>query len=242
MAAKSPGEQNPLLQIAAKPANPGDTAGKSSARDQSAAAATSGISRRDVLRTLAIGAAGGSVLQVIPAEAAEYIHELVRAEKSATDKSGSAPAKYSPKYFSPHQYATLIFLCDAIIPADEHSGGAVEGGAPEFIDLLTSENDKFQVRLGGGLMWLDGYCGDRYGTAFLDSTRAQKSEVLDLIAFRKNARKDATLSQGVAFFSLLRNMTCDAFYTSKIGIADLQYIGNTTLREFPGCPPPRETA
>ena len=44
------------------------------------------------------------------------------------------------------------------------------------------------------------------------------------------------------FFAFLRNLTCDAFYTSKIGIADLQYIGNTALREFPGCPPlPSET-
>jgi hypothetical protein len=207
--------------------------------------ANSGISRRDILRTLAIGAAAGGVLQVIPAEAAEYIHELVRAEKiGAAEESGSvnAPAKYVPKYFTGHQYATLIFLCDAIIPPDEHSGGAVEGGAPEFIDLLTSENEKFQVRLGGGLLWLDGYCSDRYGTTFLECTPAQKSEVLDSIAFRKNATRDATLSQGVAFFALLRDMTCDAFYTSKIGIADLQYIGNTTLREFPGCPPPRETA
>ena len=48
---------------------------------------------------------------------------------------------------------------------------------------------------------------------------------------------DASLSQGVAFFAFLRKMTCDGFYTSKIGIADLQYVGNTSLREFPGCPP-----
>jgi len=192
---------------------------------------STGISRRDILKTLAIGAAGGSVLQVIPAEAAEYIHHLVRTEKGTT-----AAAKYTPKYFPAHQYATLIFLCDAIIPKDDHSSGAVEGGAPEFIDLLTSENEKFQLRLGGGLFWLDGVSGDRYGKTFLECTPQQKTEILDLIAYRKNAIKDPTLSQGVAFFALLRNMTCDAFYTSKIGIADLQYIGNTSLREFPGCP------
>jgi gluconate 2-dehydrogenase gamma chain len=192
-----------------------------------------GISRRDILRSLAIGVVGGSVLQVIPAEAAEYIHELVRAEKNS---AGAAVTKYAPKYFSAHQYATLIFLCDAIIPKDEKSGGAVEGGAPEFIDLLTSENEKFQLRLGGGLYWLDGLCTDRYGTTFLECTPQQKTEVMDLIAFRENAHKDESLVSGVAFFSLLRNMTCDAFYTSKIGIADLQYIGNTSLREFPGCP------
>ena len=192
---------------------------------------SAGISRRDILKNLALGAAGGSVLQVIPAEAAEYIHQLVR-----TEKGTAAAAKYVPKYFSAQQYATLTFLCDAIIPRDEHSGGAVEGGAPEFIDLLTSENEKFQLRLGGGLFWLDGFCNDRYGSAFLDSPPQQKREVLDLIAYRASAVKDPALSQGVAFFALLRNMTCDAFYTSKIGIADLQYIGNTSLREFPGCP------
>jgi gluconate 2-dehydrogenase gamma chain len=194
------------------------------------------ITRRDILRTLAFGAAAGSVLQVIPAEAAEYIHQMVHKEKAA------APAGvYTPKYFSTAQYAVLLFLCDAIIPKDEKSGGAVEAGAPEFIDLLTSENPEYQLKLGGGLFWLDAACADRYGNVFMEGTAEQKKEILDLIAFRKNAQKDPGLSQGVAFFAFLRDLTCDGFYTSKIGIADLQYIGNTALREFPGCPPPPES-
>jgi gluconate 2-dehydrogenase gamma chain len=191
---------------------------------------TRGITRRDILKTLAAGAAG-SVLRVIPAEAAEYAHSLVQKEKAA-----SAGGKYVPKYFSAHQYDTLKSLCDTIIPKDEHSGGAVEAGAPEFIDLLTSENPEFQVRLGGGFMWLDNFCVDRYEKVYLECTPEQRKEVLDLIAYRKNAVQDVSLSQGVAFFAFLRNMTCDGFYTSKIGIADLQYIGNTSLHEFPGCP------
>jgi gluconate 2-dehydrogenase gamma chain len=194
--------------------------------------ATQGITRRDILKTLAVGAVGSSVLQVIPAEAAAYIHQMVRKEKA------DAPAgKYTPKYFSSPQYAVLLALCDAILPKDEKSGGAVDAGAPEFIDLLTSENPEFQLKLGGGLFWLDSFCGDRYGSIFLDCSPEQQKEVLDLIAFRKNAKQDATLSQGVAFFAFLRRLTCDGFYTSKIGIADLQYLGNTSLREFPGCPP-----
>jgi len=191
-----------------------------------------GVSRRDILKTLAMGAVGGSVLQVIPAQAAEFAHQMVRKEKAA-----SATGKYTPKYSSVHQYDTLSALCDAIIPKDEKSGGAVEAGAPEFIDLLTSESPEYQLKLGGGLFWLDNFCIDKYEEVFLDCTPEQRKEVLDLIAFRKNAKQDPTLSQGVAFFAFLRNMTCDAFYTSKIGIADLQYIGNTSLREFPGCPP-----
>jgi len=197
--------------------------------------ANESISRRDILRTLTVGIVSGSVLQIIPAEAATYIHQMVRKEKAA-----SPAGNYTPKYFSAPQYATLVALCDMIIPQDEKSGGALEAGAPEFIDLLTSENPEYQLKLGGGLFWLDGFCTDRFGKAFLDCAPEQKKEVLDLIAFRKNAKKDPLLSQGVAFFAFLRNLTCDGYYTSKIGIADLGYIGNTSLREFPGCPPPPE--
>src|SRR6266704_2899719 len=146
------------------------------------------ISRRDILRTLAVSAAG-SVLQVIPAEAAEYVHQMVHKEKAAAP-SGA----YTPKYFSASQYAMLTFLCDTIIPKDKKSGGAVEAGAPEFIDLLTSENPEYQLRLGGGLFWLDAACTDRYANVFIQCTAEQKKEIMDLIAFRKNAKQDASLS------------------------------------------------
>jgi hypothetical protein len=193
--------------------------------------ATQGISRRDVLRTLALGVTGGGMLRMIPLEAAELAHQMVHKEKAA------APAgKYTAKYFTARQYETILSLCDAIIPKEETSGGALEAGAPEFIDLLTSENEDYQLALGGGLMWLDTRSIDQYGKVFMECTPEQRKELLDLIAYRKNAKKDPGLSQGVAFFAFLRKMTCDGYYTSKIGIADLQYVGNVTRSEWPGCP------
>jgi len=194
--------------------------------------AKGGVSRRDVLRSLAVGATAGSVLTMIPAQAAEYAHSLVQKEKAA-----SAAGKYMPKFFPPHQYEALVSLCDTIIPKDEKSGGAVEAGAPEFIDLITSENLEFQTQLGGGLMWLDNHCTDEFGKVYMECTPEQRKTTLDLIAYRKNGKARPELNQGIAFFAVLRNMTCDGFYTSKIGIADLQYIGNTSRTEFPGCPP-----
>jgi gluconate 2-dehydrogenase gamma chain len=197
---------------------------------------TNPVSRRDVLRTLAMGAVGGSVLQLIPLQAAEQLHHMVKQEKT------HAPAgKYRPKFFPAHQYATLAALCDAILPADDHSGGAVQAGAPEFIDLLTSENKDYQLALGGGLMWLDGFCGDRYGHPYLSCSAPQQKETLDLIAYRKNTLTDAGLSQGAEFFAFLRRLTTDAFYSSEIGMKDLEYMGNTFVKEFPGCPPLPET-
>jgi gluconate 2-dehydrogenase gamma chain len=189
------------------------------------------VSRRDILKTLTMGAAVDSVLRVIPLQAAEYAHHMIETEKAENK------GPYVPKYFPPNQYKTLQSLCESIFPADADCGGALDAGAPEFIDLLTSENPHYQLTLGGGIMWLDSTCSDRYGKVYLDCTKEQQTEILDRIAYRKTIEQDPSLAQGVKFFAFLRNLTADGFFTSKIGIQYLGYIGNTFLAEFPGCPP-----
>jgi gluconate 2-dehydrogenase gamma chain len=190
------------------------------------------VTRRALLKSLSMGAVAGSVLRVIPLQAAEHAHNMIETEK-ADAKTGV----YTPKFFDAHAYKTLQNLCETILPADADSGGAMEAGAPEFIDLLTSENADYQLTLGGGMKWLDSTCTTRYGKAWLDCAPQQQKEILDLIAYRKNAVQDEGLTQAVEFFSFLRNFTADGFFTSKIGIKYLGYKGNTYLPDFPGCPP-----
>jgi gluconate 2-dehydrogenase gamma chain len=189
------------------------------------------ISRRSVLRSLATTAVAGSVLRVIPVEAAEQAHHMVAKEK------GTHAGVYTPKFFTAQQYKTLKLLCQTIIPADADSGGAIEAGAPEFIDLITSENPSFQTHLGGGLLWLDSTCTDRYGAIYTACTQQQQTEILDQIAYRKNADRDPTLLPAIDFFALLRNFAADGFFTSEIGIKYLGYIGNTYVVDWQGCPP-----
>jgi gluconate 2-dehydrogenase gamma chain len=190
------------------------------------------LSRRAVLKSLTAGAVAGSVLRVIPLEAAEYAHQMIAAEKSAAGVTG-----YAPKFFSSGDFKTLQALCETILPADADSGGAIEAGAPEFIDLVTSENTGYQAQLGPGIRWLDQTCAARYGKAYLECTSPQQAEILDLVAYRRNVQPNEELASAVDFFALLRNLTADGFFTSKIGIRYLGYKGNTYLEEFPGCPP-----
>ena len=88
------------------------------------------VSRRAVLKSLSTGIVAGSVLRVIPLEAAEYAHHVIETEK-AEDKSGA----YSPKFFDAHQYKTLQALCETILPADADSGGAIEQGIGRLINM-----------------------------------------------------------------------------------------------------------
>jgi gluconate 2-dehydrogenase gamma chain len=189
------------------------------------------ISRRDLIKSLSLTAAAGSMVGVVPLTAAETARRMVSAHKAV-----SSSGEYAPKFFPEHQYKTLRALCQAIIPSDQESGGAIEAGAPEFLDLLSSENKDLQLQLGGGIMWLDSTCMERYGQTYLQCAPGQRTEMLDLIAFRKNADKDPRLRPGIEFFSTLRKYTADGFFTSEIGIQYLGYVGNTYLKEFPGCP------
>src|SRR5579863_5735400 len=49
-------------------------------------------------------------------------------------------------------------------------------------------------------------------------------EMVDAIAWPKRSKPE--MAQGVAFFSLMRNLTATGFYTSEIGVKDVGYIGN----------------
>jgi gluconate 2-dehydrogenase gamma chain len=191
---------------------------------------TDSVTRRAVLKSLTMGAVAGSVMRVIPLEAAEHAHHMIETEKESA-------GAYTPKFFEQSSYKTLQVLCETIIPADADAGGAIEAGAPEFIDLLTSENEEYKATLGDGLKWLETRCKERYGKAYLECSQEQQKEILDVIAFRRNAEKDQALMSGVEFFSLLRNMTADGFFTGKIGIKYLGYKGNTYMTHFAGCPP-----
>lgn len=176
------------------------------------------VSRRDLLR-ITLTTLGVSVVN---AEAAQHVHQAVAEVK----KTGA----YKPKFFTEHEYKTLEKLADLIIPADEHSPGALAGGAPEFIDFLSSQSPELAEIYTGGLAWLDHQMNKTYSASFVAATPDQQTAMLDLIAYRKNDSPE--LGPGIQFFNWVRNMTVDAFYTSKVGMDDLGYMGNGAMSEF----------
>lgn len=129
-------------------------------------------------------------------------------------------------FFSDHELATITLLADIIIPKDEVSGSASEAGVPQFIDFIVRDMPQHQVPMQGGLRWLDMQCLGKYEKAFRDCSAAQQTEMVDLIAFPERAKGKPELAPGVAFFSLMRNLTATGFYTSQIGVKDLGYAGN----------------
>jgi gluconate 2-dehydrogenase gamma chain len=186
------------------------------------------MKRRQVLQILGTTPAAALALRSI-ADAEEQT-PAPAAAKPAAAKPGAAAAKgpHKPKFFTAHEYATITLLADIIIPKDDRSGSASDAGVPEYMDYSLAETfadqPERQTAMRGGLQWLDRESRKRFQKNFVDITGTQRTEILDDIAYPKKAKPE--FSHGVRFFTMFRDFTASGFFTSKIGIADLKYIGN----------------
>jgi hypothetical protein len=178
------------------------------------------FSRRDTLRYIALAAAAGHVT----AQDGQHVHEMANARRQ------KATGVYQPKALTPHEYATLERLTDLIIPVEGSSPGALAAGSAAWIDMLAGENPRLLEIYSGGLGWMDRAMVQRAGKDFVSSTAAEQTALLDKIAYRKN--DGAEFGPGIRFFDWARRMTVDAYYTSPIGIKDIDFRGNTPMSKF----------
>lgn len=181
-------------------------------------------SRRDVLKILL--AAPAATLAWSDAEA------MQAAAAAQTARAAAAP--FVPKFFTANEFRFVRVLADIIIPKDERSGSASDAGVPEFMDFMMLEQPARQVAMRGGLAWLDLECQERFDRTFLDCSDAQRSAVLDDIAWPGKAKP--AFAHGVAFFTSFRDLTAAGFWTTRMGIDDLQYMGNRSVARWNGCP------
>ena len=204
------------------------------------------LDRRAILRQIAFGAVAAGTVEMADAQ---HVHEATAAEK--------AKGTYKVKEFTAAEFKTLGRLAQIIVPADEVSASALEAGAPEFIDLLSSQNPTLAEIFHGGLAWLDAEMNKRYEKSFVNASEKQQTEMLDLLVaadkvertrlteeagYRKSGRYNdftsytvqpaGSLGPGVKFFDWVRKMTVDAFYTSPIGIKDIGFVGNGAYTKY----------
>jgi hypothetical protein len=180
------------------------------------------VSRRELLRDLGISLATSGA-GLVTLEAAQHVHDAVAEEKS-TYKG------FTLKAFNAHEFRTLQRLADLIIPADEHSPGALAAGAAEWIDYMAGNSSELAEIFTGGFGWIDHEMQRRHSADFVDAKPDEQTALLDAIAFRKNETPE--MVPGTHFFAWVRNLVLDAYYTSPAGIKDLGYMGNTAVSEF----------
>jgi hypothetical protein len=209
---------------------PNDNDARVSAPPESAEdALTTEMSRRDAVQVLA--ALPFAAFLSWPTAEQERVRNFV----DAALKSTADGVTYAPKFFTAEEFRSARILADMIIPRDERSGNASDAGVPEFMDFLMIDRPSNQKWMRDGLAWLDAQSNTRFSKMFADATATQREQIVNDIAWP--ARAPATLSAGVNFFNRFRDLTSSGFWSSRIGVKDLQYQGNLFVPEWNGCPP-----
>lgn len=187
------------------------------------------MNRRDSLKALGLLAAGTATFAAACKQ--------VESKKEAAAASGGkqldgvqdweherTQTLYAEQFFTEHEMATITVLADIIIPKDEFSGNASEAKVPEFIEFIVKDLPDNKIPMRGGLKWLDVHAQKTYGKAFIKCAAKEQIAIVDEIAYPELAKPH--LQQGVAFFSLMRNLTASGFYTTEMGVKDMGYVGN----------------
>jgi len=181
--------------------------------------------RREILELLAKAAVIGQF--------AGFSRWACAAEFLDHERSSPRPAAYQPQFFAPAEYRLVDQLAEMIIPKDE-SPGARDAGVVEFIDFMVAHDDSLQYPFRTGLAWLNAFATESYGSNFLKLSADQQESLLRRLAYK--AQQLPAEIQGQEFFGLMRKYTIFGYYTSKIGLEELDYPGLRLYASSPECP------
>ncbi len=170
------------------------------------------------------------MLATLPA-AQEFLKKwLAKASATSNPPSGhglhavlaagsDASSSYVPQFFKPHEFETIEKLTEMIIPTDSEPGA------------------KLQKQWTDGLSWLNQESVQRRGRPFREISPAERETLLTEMSSPE--RDPSAQHPGFAFYRLIKSMTVEGFYTSRVGLIDvLGYKGLDALPEFPGCTHP----
>ena len=131
------------------------------------------------------------------------------------ETAGGAPANAKPKVLNAAEFAALGELVEMILPRSE-TPGAKDAGAHLIIDSMLAGNRARATEFRKGL------------APFVKMDNAKRLERLTALHQSKDA-----------FFTSLKDMTIDAYYSTREGlVAELGWSGYTALAEFKGCTHP----
>jgi hypothetical protein len=137
------------------------------------------------------------------------------------------------RFLNDADFKTVARIADLIIPPTE-TPGAIQAGVPEYIDLVISRDENQQALLADGLRWLDVQAKEQSSDRFLELDERSQLAILEPLCAAADAEKPH--ARTVQFFALLKRLTADGYYTSKIGLIDeLGYKGNAVRSGYPEC-------
>jgi len=204
------------------------------------------VSRRNALKYLGIltaSAAGQEFLATwLPrsAYADERTSLVVMPGMQDQKTDTTASSSYVPQFFKPEEFRTVEILTEMMIPTDD-TPGAKEAQVANYIDFVVFSAAEFKPSLQRkwltGLELLDRESRVQFAKPFREGSESDRTKLLTLISAPERDPKQH--HDGFDFFVVVKEMTVEGFYTSKVGLIDvLDFQGMNYMSDFLGCTHP----
>ena len=186
---------------------------------------TSVVERRNVLRGLAAGLAGALAAPVGLSEASPPSAGDAGSSPSRTQTQGrtdSAP----PSIVAEHDRATLVSLCDLVVP------GSVDAGVPDLVDRAAAvETLDYQDAFLGAIRAFEGEARATHTARWIDLDEDAHVAILDQASTGARPELQRHLVH-------LRDMIATAYFATEPGMRKLGWTPRSTWRELPACEHP----
>lgn len=164
----------------------------------------------------------------------------IAAKGYGTDPDLAAKTVPWPLTLAADQRALVALCADMVLPPaagqKAPSALAIDAFVDEWISAPYARQAADRAAILPGLAWLDAEARARCGRGFAAASVAQRSEILDAIAWRD--RVAPSYREAAAFFARLRAVVILGYYTTPEGEAELGFAGNTPIQGvYPGAPP-----
>ena len=131
--------------------------------------------------------------------------------------------------------AFLNAIADTILPRTSKSGGAADANVGAFIDLMLADcySEEHRKAVNAGLAALDEAADELAGTTFQAASADHRTRILSKVD------EDRKASEGLHYFSVLRELSLLGYFTSEIGCTEAldyqpipgSYNGEVTVTE-----------
>lgn len=183
------------------------------------------MDRRESIRSILLGSVAGGLLLNSCDEPAEKVTEKIWEYQYGRNNKEAAIDKVllETTFFTPVEEKLVTCLANLILPPNEQ-GTIEQAGVVPFIGFMMVDYPDFQLPIRGGLMALNAKANKSFGQDFVILNEEEQKSILDQMAFPiEGVGKQP---QEVQFFSLLRNLVVTGYFTSEVGIKELDYRGN----------------
>ncbi|MFL2628601.1 MAG: gluconate 2-dehydrogenase subunit 3 family protein [Candidatus Marisimplicoccus sp.] len=191
------------------------------------------MDRRESIKNIVLGSIGSTILleSCVSSLDKKVLDKIWEYQYGRTAEEKKRDVEFlNSTFFNERELKTIEKIANIVLPPNK-IGNINDAGVVEMFEFIAKDwstpahNQYGEKVLRRGLTVFDELCEEQFGSKLLNCSEVQIKVLFDEISYEDKSLKDQT--ESVKLFATYRGMIVTGYFTSEVGIKDLDYKGNT---------------